>query len=93
MDRVTAIEYFEEVTGSLPAREHPRDEIYESQLRWWTKGWDAKSTADFERINYLENECDRLYGIAARGGFGVPAIRKQGKTFDELQASRTAGTH
>jgi hypothetical protein len=80
-----------ELPPELPARTHTLDRIYESQLTWWTRGWNAKTKADWERIRYLENECDRLYGIAARGGFGVPIIRKHGKSFAELEAHRNAG--
>lgn len=83
---------FDEVISSeLPSRQHALDRVYESQLTWWTRGWNAKTESVAPELSNLENECDRLYGIAARGGFGTPIIRNQGRSFAELEQIRAGG--
>ena len=44
-------------------------------------------TIENERVN---EDANRYYSIAARGGFGVPIVKKQGKTFADLEAERAA---
>ncbi len=39
-------------------------------------------------LEQAQADADRLYGVCARGGFGVPIIKSQGRTFAELQALR-----
>ncbi len=41
-----------------------------------------------ERIRQADADADRYYSIAARGGFGVPIIKPQGKTYWELLEAR-----
>ena len=36
------------------------------------------------------NDAERYYRAAARGGFGVPTIKNQGRTYAELQKLRGA---
>ena len=41
-----------------------------------------------EQIRQADADADRYYSIAARGGFGVPIIKPQGKTYWELLEAR-----
>jgi hypothetical protein len=75
----------------LPARTHALDRIYESQLTWWTRGYNAAEKIYWAEKVAAEHEAERAWRILDRGGFGVPIIRKHGKSFAELEAHRNAG--
>lgn len=41
-------------------------------------------------LEQAKADSDRYYRVAARGGFGVPVIKSQGRTFLELEEARKA---
>jgi hypothetical protein len=44
--------------------------------------------SDNSEVEQLKADRDRYYRAAARGGFGVPIIKSQGMTFQELEEVR-----
>jgi hypothetical protein len=75
----------------LPERVHLFDPTYESQLAWWTRGYNAAEKIYWAEKVAAEHGAERAWRILDRGGFGVSIIKPQGKTFEQLQASRAGG--
>jgi hypothetical protein len=68
----------------LPPRQRPHDPVYESQLFWWTKGYETATGILGAQIDALQNECDRLY----RAAYALRVPLKHGRTFAQLCRER-----
>jgi hypothetical protein len=80
-----------EIESELPERDHHIDPVYASQLAWWTRGYNAAEKIYWAEKVAAEHGAERAWRILDRGGFGVSIIKPQGKTFEQLQASRAGG--
>jgi hypothetical protein len=82
-----------EIEHELSPRLHQVDPVYASQLAWWTRGYNAAEKIYWAEKVAAEHEAERAWRILDRGGFGVSIIKPQGKTFEQLQASRNGGAN
>lgn len=55
-------------------------------------GFVAGQNSVSSQIEQAQHERDVYYRVAARGGFGTPRIKNQGKTFEQLEALRQGVT-
>lgn len=71
------------LTGALPIHETPQ---LVQRVYWW--GFWAGHESRESEITQALHERDIYYRAACEGGFGYPRIKKQGKSFAELEQLR-----
>lgn len=82
-------EFFETavLSGELPI--HQTSEIVQLVFNL---GFVAGQNSMSSQIEQAQHERDIYYRVAARGGFGTPRIKNQGKSFAQLEALRMGVT-
>jgi hypothetical protein len=75
------------LNGELPI--HQTSEIVQLVFNL---GFVAGQNSMSSQIEQAKHERDIYYRVAARGGFGTPRIKNQGKSFAQLEALRQGVT-
>ena len=84
----TVFEVYEFFETAILSGDLPLDQTTPLVQRIYSLGYWAGHEARSNEITQALHERDIYYRVAARGGFGAPRIKNQGKTFAQLQALR-----